>query len=433
MTVSGLGVAIMGVVDTLLVSALGTAQLAGVGIGLVVTNGVMAFGFGLLRGVKVLLAQARVRGAHDSAEVYVGAGVLAALLLGAAALLLGECAALVVPRFAASVEAGEAARRYIAVRSLGMPIILVYVALREARYGVGDTRSPLICALSGNVAHALFDVTALYLLGWGAAGAAAANVLAFCVQTALLASVQRDAAFAFGARQRRALFDVVRAGAFTGMHFVLEIASVATLSLLLAGVSDREMAAHQIAVQLAAFCFLPTFAISEAATLLAAEAVGRGRPSSVLTAARAARKLALLYAALCAVVLIGLGGPLAALFTRDAQLAQLARVVFVVCAGNQLVEALSLAGHGVLRGVGASRLSALCALGCAWLLTPWVGYLLIRVLELGAAGAWLARTFELACAAAILWRTIERGSWQVGREVPIAVHSLRESQPSLTG
>ena len=429
-TLSGISFAIMGVVDTLLVSALGAAQLAGVGIGIVVTNGLMGFGFGTLRGVKVLLAQARGRGAHESAHVYVGAGVLSALALGAIMMLLGFAAAALAPRFTASIEAGEAARRYIAVRSIGMPIILGYVALREARYGFGETRAPLVSALIGNVAHMLLDLLALRVLGWGAAGAAAANVLAFTLQATLLASVQREAAFTFGPAQRRAMLDIARVGAFTGMQFALEIASIAVLSLLLAGVSDLQMAAHQIAVQLSAFCFLPALAISEAATLLSAEALGRGRPSSVRAAAYAARKVALAYAGLCALVLVGFGAPLAGFFTDDPALAQLVRTVFVASAANQLVEAVALAGHGVLRGVGAARLSALTALGCAWLLTPWLGYLLIRQLELGAVGAWIAHATEIACGALIVWRAIERGAFGSAAQ-PAALTSLHDSRSSV--
>lgn len=432
-TLSGISFAAMGVVDTLLVGALGAAELAGVGLGIVVTNTLMGFGFGLLRGVKVLLAQARGRGQHASADVYVGAGVLLALVMGMCMMALGELAALVVPRFAATLEAGEAAKHYIAVRSLGMPIILGYVALREARYGFGETRAPLVSALLGNLAHALLDVVALHVLGWGAAGAAGANVLAFAVQAALLASVQHQAAFAFGARERRAMLDVARVGAFTGLQFALEMGSMAALSLLLAGVSDHQMAAHQIAIQVSAFCFLPLLAVSEAATLLSAEALGSGRPALVLVAARAARKVALSFAGLCASALVVFGGPLAHLFTSDPALTQVVRMVFVACAANQLLEALALAGHGILRGVGAARLSALCALGCAWLVMPWVGYVLVRVLSLGALGAWLALGVELACASLIVWRTIERGTWARPVREPTLVPSLRKSVPSLTG
>ncbi|MDB4972466.1 MAG: Multi antimicrobial extrusion protein [Myxococcaceae bacterium] len=421
-TLSLLSFACMGLVDTFLVGRLGAAQLAGVGLGIVVTNCLMGFGFGLLRGVKVLLAQARGAGTRglqtrEDLTVYAGAGLLVALELGLGMLLLGEVAAYFAPRFTASAEAGRAAQQYIALRSLGMPVILSYVALREARYGFGETRSPLISALAGNVTHALLDVLFLYVLDLGATGAALANVLAFTLQVALLSLAQRELGFglALGLRASRAVqWEVVCAGAFTGMQFVLEIASLTALSLLLAGVSDHQMAAHQIAVQLSAFCFLPALAIAESATVLAAEAVGSGRFDAVYGVARAARKVALTYAGFCACVLTLGGGLIAELFTSDRTLQTLVRTVLVAVSAHQVFESLAASGHGLLRGVGATRVSALCALGCAWLCTPWLGYLLVRHYELGAVGAWIARAVELVCASLIVWRYIERGSWLPG-------------------
>ncbi|HEX5660097.1 MAG TPA: hypothetical protein VFX59_23035, partial [Polyangiales bacterium] len=78
----------------------------------------------------------------------------------------------------------------------------------------------------------------------------------------------------------------------------------------------------------------------------------------------------------------------------------------------QLFESLALGSHGVLRGVGAARFSALCGMACAWSCTPWLGYLLARHYELGAIGVWIAHTVELAVASLLLARHIERGSWQ---------------------
>ena len=426
-TLSLLSFACMGLVDTFLVGRLGAAQLAGVGLGIVITNCLMGFGFGLLRGVKVLLAQARGAARHGRARdgqtradltLYAGAGLLVALELGLGMLLLGELAAYFAPRFSASAEAGAAAQHYIAVRSLGMPVILAYVALREARYGFGETRSPLVSALVGNIVHALLDCLALYVLNLGATGAALANVLAFATQVALLSLAQSERGFglagALGKRVRAAQWEVVRAGAFTGMQFVLEIASLTALSLLLAGVSDQQMAAHQIAVQLSAFCFLPALAIAESATVLAAEAVGSGRLAAVYGVARAARWVALAYAGFCASVLTLGGGTIAQLFTNDLTVRTILRGVLIAVSAHQVFESLAVSGHGLLRGVGATRLSALCALGCAWLCTPWLGYLLVRHYELGAVGAWLARSVELSCASLIGWRYIERGSWVPG-------------------
>ncbi len=418
-TLSLLSFACMGVIDTFMLSKLGSATLAGVGVGIVITQFLGGFGFGLLRGEKVLLAQAR--GDSERARTLVGAGVLVGLQLGVVMLVLGELAALVLPRFCATAEAGAAARSYLVVRSLGFPILMVYVALREARYGQGETRSPLVSAIAGNATHALLDWVALFVLGWGAAGAALAGALAFVVQASLLAFVQHESGIRFGRAASKARLEVVRAGLFTGLQFVLEIGSIAALSLLLAGMSDLQMAAHQIAAQLAAFCFLPALAIAESATVLSAEAFGRARYEAVYAVARAARRVGLAYSVLCAAVLIAGGSILVGWFTHEAALAGVVRMVLVMVAAQQLFESLALGSHGVLRGVGAARFSAMCAMACAWLCTPWLGYLLARHYELGAVGVWIAHTVELALASFVLARHVERGGWRRPRA------SLRES------
>lgn len=411
-TLSGLSFAVMGLIDTVFVAKLGPAVLAGVGLGVVITNGVMGFGFGVLRGLKTLLAQARGTGAHDASGRYVGAGVLLGLWLGLLAGVLGEVCAWLVPYVAESQAAAQAAREYIAVRSLGAPIIVVYVALREARYGLGDTRSALISSLVGNTVHVAFDYVALFVFGLGAAGAALGSVFAFSVQMALLGFAQRADGLSFKGATLKAQVAVLRAGAFTGLHWALEIGVLALVGLLLASVGDRPMAAHQLAVQLVVFSFLPALAISEAASILAAEAVGRGKLKLVHGVARTARNVALAYATLCAAVLVLGHEPIVTRMTDDAALRTLSRPVFWAAATYLVFESITVAGHGVLRGVGAQRFSALCALGSAWLCTPLLGLLFTRVLSWGAPSGFMARACEMALTSTLVWRHLEREGWR---------------------
>jgi MATE family multidrug resistance protein len=425
-TLSGLSFAVMGVVDAAFVGTKGAAELAGVGLGAVITTGLMGFGFGLLRGVKVLLAQSRGSSAPGYARAVAGAGVLVALGLGAIMLCFGELAALIVPYFTASAAAGQAARTYIAVRSLGAPIILLYVALREARYGLGDTRSALVSSVLGNLSHACLDYVALILLGWGAGGAALANVLAFALQASVLIHAHREQGISLGARERLLVPDVLAAGAFTGLQWALEIGALGLLSLLLAGVSDGDMAAHQIAVQLTAFSFLPALAIAEAASILTAEAVGAGRMALVPKVARAALASAMVYSTLCACVFVLGGETIARGFSHDARLLEVAKRVLLVAALHQWLEAAAITGHGVLRGAGAQRLSAYCAIGCAWAFLPLPALLLTRVLAWGAPGGWLARVVEVVATLIFVWWQIERQEW-----LPMArraFHSARRAR-----
>jgi MATE family multidrug resistance protein len=168
---------------------------------------------------------------------------------------------------------------------------------------------------------------------------------------------------------------------------------------------------------------LPALAIAEAATVLAGEAVGRGRMAQVPRIARAALTVALGYACLCGLVFVFAGGAIARCFSHDAALVSVATSVLFVAALHQILEAAAIAGHGVLRGAGAQRLSAMCAIGCSWGCLPVPALVLTRVFMWGAPGGWLARLFEAVVTFAMVW-------WQIARRgyLPFARGAFRAAR-----
>ena len=82
--VSMLSYSVMTLVSTLFVGRLGANALAGVGLGGVAAFGLIVFGFGLLRSVKVVVSQATGAGRRGDLAVYVAAAVGLAVVLGVA-------------------------------------------------------------------------------------------------------------------------------------------------------------------------------------------------------------------------------------------------------------------------------------------------------------------------------------------------------------
>ncbi len=56
--------------------------------------------------------------------------------------------------------------------------------------------------------------------------------------------------------------EVWRMGIPTGIQFLLEVGSFTLLSGMIAAMSEVEMAAHQIAIQVIHFSFLPAYALA---------------------------------------------------------------------------------------------------------------------------------------------------------------------------
>jgi Na+-driven multidrug efflux pump len=77
------------------------------------------------------------------------------------------------------------------MRVLGAPLQLTTIAMAAARYGSGDSRSPMVAVLTANAANVV--LVALFSLGLhaGLAGVATATVLSQSVEVFVLARRQR--------------------------------------------------------------------------------------------------------------------------------------------------------------------------------------------------------------------------------------------------
>ncbi len=406
--------AVMTLADTLFVGRLGSAALAGVGLGGVVCFTLLCFPFGLMRGAKVLISQAVGAADTDAVPRHARAALGVAIALGFLVAGLAWCGADLLRWVAATPESGAAAANYAAIRCSAGPFVLAYVAMRESRYGIGDSRSPMVSAVLGNIANVALD--ALFIVGfdWGVEGAALATCIAHVLEAGLLAGIVRRTApetlgISFRRDDLRALWDM---GMPTGVQFFLEVGSFTVLAGLLASMAELEMAAHQIALQVMHFTFLPNVAVSEGASVLAGQAVGARRFERVPRVARESLAIALGYAVFCTFVLVFFGSHIARGFTDEPDLIRAVEQLLWVGAVFQLADAANVIARGVLRGTGDVRYAAVLGIATAWLCTPPLTWLLGYELGLGALGGWLGLCAEIMVGAALLWLRLRSGAWR---------------------
>lgn len=408
--VSTLSYSVMTLVDTLFVGRLGASALAGVGLGGVAAFTVLCFGFGVLRGVKVLVSQAVGAGRPHRAKTWLSGGLLLAVALGVVMIGAGEIVAAHLHRLADSAASGANAASYLSVRMLGAPVVLVYVALREHRYGLGDTRAPMMASIAGNVLNIGLDYLFIVHLGHGVAGAAWATLCGHVLEVGVLAWLGRGG-LSLARVSWVELRELWRVGFPTGMQFWLEVGSFALLTTIIASLGDRELAAHQIALQVMHFSFLPTMALAEAASVLAGQAVGAGEVRLVKRVARYGLLAAVIYMTFCTAVLVLGGRLIASAFTTDAALRSTAVGLLWVAALFQIADGAAAVARGVLRGTGDVRFPAMVGIAVAWVCTPPMAWLLGRELGLGALGGWIGLSIEITAAAAIFWWRLERLGW----------------------
>jgi MATE family multidrug resistance protein len=402
----------MTLASTAFVAHLGADELAGVGLAGVVGFSLVCFGIGLLRGAKTLVAQAVGANRRDLIPELVAAAIGLGLGLGAVAVVAGQLVSPLLVSLSASPRAGHFAAQYLAIRMLGAPLVLLYAALRESRYGQGDTRAPMRASLAGNAVNIALDAILILGFGWGVQGAAIATICGNATELFLLGWLMRPALR--GLRWRRtALRDVWAQGVPNGLQFVMEVGSFLILTVMIARMSAIDGAAHQMVLHLVNVSFLPAHALAEAAAVLVGQAVGANRDALVCRVAKRTLVLGGSYASLCLVGYAVLGGMITnAMAGGSAALSARAATLVHVSLAFLVADAANVIARGVLRGASDVRYAAVVGIATSWLTLPPVTWALGVCYELGAVGGWIALAIEIVVGAGLFWLRVIRGGWQ---------------------
>jgi MATE family multidrug resistance protein len=409
--VSTLSYSIMTLVDTLLVGHLGPSALAGVGLAGTATFAVLCFSIGLLRGAKTLVSQAVGARRPDLVNAYRAAALGAAVVLGVLTIGVGQIVAELLVHLSATVAAGEAARTYLHIRNLVAPVVLVGVALREVGYAEGDSQSPMLATIAANIVNVALAVLFVFGLHRGVAGAATATAIASVLETAILWRLGARRGVRVGRAALVHVRELWRIGLPTALQFMLEIGSFTLLASMISSLSETQMAAHQIALQICQFSFLPAWAVAEAAAVMAGQAIGARRDALVMRVARLALYAAGGFTALASFVFATLAPLIVSGFTSDVALSSVAIRLLHVAAVFQLFDGANIVARAILRGVGDVRFAAVVGVVTAWLMTPPLTWLLGWRAGLGAYGGWIGLCAETIVGAFILWHRLARGRW----------------------
>ncbi len=410
--VSMLSYSAMTLADTAFVGTLGPAALAGVGLAGTMAFAVLVFGIGLLRGVKVVISQSVGADKHEQVPAVAAAGLIIAFAMGACVVVVAQLVVLLVPLLAASEQAGVIGAEYFQVRILAAPMVYIFCTTRETSYGLGNSRAPMVASLIANIVNMGLDYVFIVEMDVGASGAAWATFVATGIEASLMLWLSRAPGLRCLRRGLGWVRSILRVGLATGVQFAVEVGAFTLLTILVAAMSETEMAGHQVALSIIYFAFLPIVAVSEAASVMAGQAVGAERDDLVPKIALNAQRVALGYAIACAVI-IALGAPsIASLFGDDADVRATATTLLYIAALFQVGDAFNIIARGMLRGTGDVKVPAMICVTVSWLALPPLAWLLGHVVGLGAVGAWLGICCEIVVVAGILWHRLWTGRWR---------------------
>jgi MATE family multidrug resistance protein len=418
------GETLMGLVDTKLVGGLGPAALGGVGVAMTLAWLGYMFIFGLMRGVKVCVSHAVGEGRRHHGLRYVQAGIAIGLASGALMWLLTRDADPLLRLMGIEPALVPYARTFLSVFTYGAPASAVLSAMNHHRQATGDSRTPMVVGLAGNVLNALLGWALIYghagFPVFGVAGGAAATAVCEALEAlALLALLVRDTRGSDDwARARReislgaAIRETAGLGIPTGLQFGSEMLAMVVLTSVLGAMPPEQIAAHQIALATIRASFLPGVAVSEAVSVLVGQALGRRSLADADRAAYAGLLLATSFMATCGAIFGLTGGAIAHAFTVDPTVADVARRLLWIAAGFQVLDAMSIVLRGALRGAKDVRVPAIIGVAVIWTCVPTAAIGLGRMLHWGSAGGWCGFVGETSLGAVLFLRRWRHGAWR---------------------
>jgi putative MATE family efflux protein len=392
-------------VDTALVGHLGSVPLAALGIASVVLQ--TAVGLLVFLAYATTPAVARLLGAGDRrAAVRVGVdGTWLALAVGAVLLVLGLVfAPVAVAAFGVAPDVSEAAVRYLAISSWGLPAMLFVLAATGLLRGLQDTRTPLVIVAAGFAVNAALNAAFIYGFGWGIAGSAAGTVIAQWGMAVLFAVSVLRAARATGAKLRPGFAGVTVAAA-SGGWLLLRTASLRGAMLAtvfaasLAGVTG--LATLQVALAVFSLLAFVLDSLAIAGQAMIGHGLGAAKPDRVRRVTGRLVRFGVLAGLLIGVVVAAVSPVLGRVFTGDTAVLRSLVPVLLLMAVGVPVAGFVFVLDGVLIGAGDGRylalsgiLTLLVYLPLLWLagqehsvLAVWsafgLGYIGARALALG--------------------------------------------------
>ncbi len=206
------------------------------------------------------------------------------------------------------------------------------------------------------------------------------------------------------------LWKLIVVGAPISGSFLLEYGLFAAAALLVGMIGTTQLAAHQIALQIAAIVFMVPFGISMAATVRVGHAVGRHDPAGTRRAGYAAIALgggfmvamvALIAASRHVLPLVFVGGG----SQGSDETVAIAAGLLLIGATFFIMDGLQTVAAGALRGLNDTRIPMMIAAFSFWMIGFVACYVLAFPLRLGVEGVWVGFTISLAVyAVLLLWR-----------------------------
>ncbi|ALJ01595.1 MATE family efflux transporter [Rufibacter tibetensis] len=412
---SQLGHILVSVADSVMAGRIGTVQLAAASLGNSIFTIVLVFGLGISYAITPLVARADGRKNHTRIALVLLNGLVLNTLIGILLFLAFWGLSPFIAYLNQPEEVVRLAIPYVNVLFLSMVPLMVFQAFKQFAEGLSLTKQSMYISILANVINVGLNYVLIYgklgMPALGLNGAAWATLISRILMAGMMAMfIFMSPRFA---RYRSYLHlqsiswshmtRMFKIGFPISLQMIFEMGAFSFSAVMIGWLGARDLASHQIALNVASVTYMMASGISAAATIRVGKLRGSGDAHGIHTAGYSSLIMGAMFMATSALLIILCKDLIPHFYVKDVTVHALAAQLLIVAAVFQLSDGVQVVALGALRGLEDVKVPSMISLFSYWLIALPLGYALGFWANLGAIGIWLGLLTGLTFAAVLLF------------------------------
>ncbi len=409
-----LGFISMGVVDSLMVGELGATPLAAASL----ANGlfilVLVVGIGVSFAITPLVAISVGANRHSECGVIFRQALIVDMLTGFILMAIVFICSNLLIFLNQPPEVVRLAKSYLNILGLSILPVMLFQTYKQFIEGLSVVRPAMVLTVLANVINFFFNWLLIFgnlgfpKLGLDGAGWSTCfsrlfmgvGLMWFVMSSAKFSEF--DVTFHFKKIDFGMIRKILALGLPSAFQYIFEVGAFSFAAVMIGWLGTRQLAAHQIAINLASISFMCALGVSAAGSIRVANAVGKQDVKEIRRAGFSAIFVGQSIMATFGIIFIIFKNILPALYINDQSVIAIASSLLIIASLFQIADGTQAVGIGILRGLTDVKGPTLITFIAYWVLGLPSAYILGFVYKMSVTGVWIGLLIGLTASAAML-------------------------------